>query len=157
MIEQRLIAAGGLPIAAKLIAGLAMTCLCLIALLWLCIYINLQQFRGAQTLKTQLTAAQVQGAAELQECANTNGRVNQTVAVLGDELHACRGAEQRVNDALQLAYSQRQRAQRNADKQLKLKNEAIQAIARTHETCGRGICRALSDELLSIPTKAKPE
>lgn len=157
MIEQRLMAAGGLPIAAKLVAALSLACLVLGLLLAISIYVNVRQHRGgaafALEMAGQLAASEARGRAELQACADTNARVNQTVAVLGDELHACRGEEQKINDALALAQRQRARALSEADGQARMRREAVEAIARTHESCGRPICRALSDELLGRPAE----
>jgi hypothetical protein len=155
VIEQRLIAAGGLPIAAKLVAALSLACLVLGLLLALSVYVNVRQHRGgaafALEMGGKLAASEARGRAELQACADTNARVNLTVKVLGDELHACRGEEQRVGDALLLAQRQRARALREADGQARMRREAVEAIGRTHESCNRPICRALSDELLGHP------
>lgn len=157
MIEQRLIAAGGLPIAAKLVAALSLTCLMLGLLLALSIYVNVRQHNGAAAdaleMAGKLATSEASKRAELQACADTNARVNLTVGVLGDELHACRGEEQRIGDALALAQRQRRRALSEAEGQARMRREAVEAIARNDESCNRPICRALSDELLRGPAE----
>lgn len=155
MIEQRLLAAGGLPVAAKLVAALAVACLVLAALLGLSVWGNWHLFQSgakvAANLGAKLAASEAKGAAELASCAGTNANVVATVHALGDELHACRGSEQKIDEARRLALRQRERARQTADGEAQMRREAIEAIVRRDENCSRPVCRALSDELLSPP------
>jgi hypothetical protein len=157
MLGERLIAAGG----AKLISALAIACLLLFALLILSAWGNWYQFRShgrtVTTLASQLAASEAKGAAELNACAGVNKNVVATVQVLGDELHACRGEEQRIDEARALALRQRDRARQDAESQARMRSEAIEAIARRDESCNRPVCRALSDELLGRPADGNAE
>jgi hypothetical protein len=151
MFGDRLLAAGG----AKVVGVLAMSCIVLGLLLAASLAGHWVQFRGsarlAADLGAKLAAAEARGRAEIEACTATNARVAGTVRVLEQELHACRGQEQRIREAHQLALRQRERARREAEGQERMRREAVDAIARNDEDCRRPLCRALSDELLGTP------
>lgn len=162
MIEQRLIAAGGMPIAAKVVAALSLACLMLGLLLGLSVYINVQQHRGAASMALklggQLAASEARGAAELQACGDTNARVNQTVQVLGDELHQCRGQQQDMAGDLALAFRQRDRARRAVTAEIQQRQTTVQLLVERNESCApRALCRAVSDQLLGAPADRPAE
>ncbi len=152
MLGDRLIGIGG----AKLVGALAVACLVLAALLVLSVFVNYQQFRGtarvALDLSTKLAASEANGAAQIGICAETNARVNTTVGLLGDELQACRGEHQRIDQVYQQALRQRDRARKAAEGERAMREEVIRRIYETKSDCrawaDAAVCRALSDELL---------
>lgn len=153
MLLDRVVSAGG----AKLLPGLAIACLVLLLLLGISAYAHVLQFRSRTAVVTELTQTKATSAADLRACGATNTNVVATVHALGKELHACRGSEQELGDSLRLATLQRDRAKRAAAGEKRKRIEAIDDIAKTHATCSRPVCRALSDELLSSPTGDQPQ
>lgn len=157
MLGDRLIATGG----AKLVGAQALACIVLTLLLGLSIVVNVLQVRGKAravgAVEAQLAAVVATAGADRATCETVNRNVNATVAVLGDELHACRGSEQKLDDARRLALRQRERARQAADGEARMRREAIEAIVRRDENCSRPVCRALSDELLGHPAEVVPE
>lgn len=148
MLGDRLIATGG----AKLVGWLAIACLVLVLLLILSGLGHWAQFKSTVKvtagLGQQLAKSEAQGAADLGACAAKNANVTATVGVLGDELHACRGAEQQLNADLRKALQARDKSRQAAAREAQQKREAIEAIVRRDAMCSRPVCRALSDELL---------
>lgn len=143
----------------KLATLLLYACLALAAMLAVSVTANYWQWRGGMrvtaALGQQLLAAQARATAELQACAAVNRNVVATVEVLGHELHHCRGKEQRHADALELARRQRARALAEAEGQARMRVQVIEDIGRRDASCHRGICRALSDQLLQPSDPAR--
>jgi hypothetical protein len=152
LFGDRLIATGG----AKLVGALAIACLLLAALLVISVIVNVRQFNGATKLALdlggKLAASEAKGQAEAQACKDTNERVNTTVRMLGDELHACRGEHQRIDEQFALALRQRDRARTAAEAERAQREEVIRRIYETNSDCRAwadgAVCRAVSDELL---------
>lgn len=153
MITDRLSALG----APKLL----LVILILASLLGLSVAVNVWQVgdkeRAVGKISADLAAAQATADSDRNTCAAVNQSANATVAVLGDELHACRGQEQRVLEQRDLALRQRARALKAAEGEAYMRRETIEAIARNDENCHRPICRALSDELLSPAPEARDQ
>lgn len=150
MIADRLIAFGG-PKLLALIFVLA-------ALLGLSLTVNVLQVRGKAKavgeVRAELAAVQATAGADRRTCEAVNQSANATVDLLGEELQACRGQEQKVLEQRDLAMRQRARALKAAEGEAYMRHAAIEAIARNDENCRRPICRALSDELLRPTTQA---
>lgn len=144
MLADRVLSVG----AAKLLP----ICVVLAALFAISVAVNIWQVsaKAEAVGKVEAQLAEIKAGAEsdLRACEGINRNAVATVQVLGDELHACRGQEQKITEQRDLAVRQRDRARRAADGEARMRHEAIEAIARTHEDCRRPICRALSDELL---------
>lgn len=144
MITDRLIAFGG-PKLLALIFVLA-------ALLGLSLTVNVLQVRGKAKavgeVKAELAAVQATAGADRRTCEAVNQSANAAIDLLGEELQACRGQEQKIAEQRDLAMRQRSRALKAAEGEAYMRHEAIKAIARNDESCNRPICRALSDELL---------
>lgn len=141
---------------------LAIACLVLAALLCISAIGNWSQFTANVKLeekrKSDVAIAEARGDAELKTCAGTNTNNVATIGALGDELHKCRGEEARLTEALGLALRQRERARQQAEGELRMRREAIEAIRRNDANgCDRPICRALSDELLGNPPGAEDQ
>lgn len=139
----------------KSTAWLALGCLVLGLALIGSIALNVWQVsdkaKAVGQVEAKLAALKAGSEADLRTCAATNRNNVATVQVLGDELHACRGQEQKISEQRDLAMRQRDRARRSAEGEARMRSEAVEAIARTHEDCRRPVCRALSDELLRKP------
>lgn len=152
MLGEQLIRIGG----ARLVAALAAALIAVTLLLVVSVTLNVRQHSNAATAATAaaaaLSAAEAKARSDLAACGDTNAREVATARALGAELLACRGTQQRIDEALALARRQRDRARREADGQAQMRREAIEAIARTDESCNRPLCRALSEQLLSDPT-----
>lgn len=125
----------------------------LLILLSVSIWVNTRQHDTVQGLYTKLADAIAKGAADVTVCTSVNANAMATVEILGDELHACRGQEQKVVEQRDLALRQRKRALKAAEGEAYMRREVIEAIARNDENCSRPICRALSDELLGDKTE----
>jgi DNA gyrase/topoisomerase IV subunit B len=146
LFGDRLIATGG----AKLVGALAIACLLLAALLVISVIVNVRQFNGATKLALdlggKLAASEAKGQAEAQACKDTK------VRMLGDELHACRGEHQRIDEQFALALRQRDRARTAAEAERAQREEVIRRIYETNSDCRAwadgAVCRAVSDELL---------
>lgn len=152
MLGERLMLAGG----AKLVGALAVACLVLAALLAVSVIGNVMQFRGsarlAADLGARLAASEARGRAELLICEQVNGRVNETVRLLGAELHDCQGRHQRIQQALARAVATRERERRQAADAARLTEESIRRTYETDPQCrawgDAAVCRARSDGLL---------
>lgn len=134
---------------AKALQILSVLSAVLLILLGLSVWVNSAQRKAVQTLSAKLADSVAQGAADLKVCAGVNANGVVTIQVLGDELHACRGQEQKIVEQRDLALRQRARALKAAAGEAYMRREVIEAIARNDESCSRPICRALSDELLN--------
>lgn len=152
MLGERLIVAGG----AKLVGALAVGCLVLALLLALSIAGNVLQFRGsarlAADLGARLAASEARGRAEILGCEQINGRVNETVRVLGEELHHCRGEHQRLEARLARAVALRQAERERIAEATRLRDESIRRIYERDPECrawgDMPVCRARSDGML---------
>lgn len=157
MIGERLIATGG----ARLVGALALACITLTLLLGLSVALNVLQVRGKAravgVVEAQLAAVVATAGADRKTCEAANQSANATVEVLGNELHVCRGQEQKIFEQRDLAMRQRARAQKAAEGEVYMRHEAIEAITRDNEDCRRPICRALSDELLDAPARVEDQ
>lgn len=144
MLGERLIVAGG----AKLVGALAVGCLVLALLLALSIAGNVLQFRGS----ARLAASEARGRAEILGCEQINGRVNETVRVLGQELHHCRGEHQRLEARLARAVALRQAERERIAEATRLRDESIRRIYERDPECrawgDMPVCRARSDGML---------
>lgn len=153
MIADRLIAFGG--------PKLLLLIFVLTLLLGLSVTANVLQVRGKARavgeVKAELAAALATAGADRKTCEAVNQSANATVDLLGEELQACRGQEQKVLEQRDLAMRQRARAQKAAEGEAYMRHEAIEAIARDNEDCRRPICRALSDELLDAPARVEDQ
>lgn len=106
-------------------------------------------------LTAKLSATQATADADRSACEVINRSANASIAMLGEELTACRGQEQKVLEQRDLALRQRSRALKAAEGEAQMRRAAIEAIARDDESCSRSVCRALSDELLGTGTETR--
>ena len=151
MITDRLLALGS--------PKLLLATVILALLLFLSAAINVWQVgdkaRAVGEVEAKLASAKATADSDRNTCVAVNQSANATIAVLGDELHACRGQEQDIANQRDLALRQRARALKAAEGEAFMRREAIEAIARNDENCRRPICRALSDELLNPVSEAR--
>lgn len=160
MLGDRLLLAGG----AKLVSALAIGCLVLGALLAVSVTANVLQFRGsarlAADLGARLAASEARGRAEILGCEQINDRVNQTVRLLGQELHACRGEHQRVEQRLAKVVSDRAAQRERAAAAAREREESIRRTYETDAQCrawgSAPVCRARSDGMLSAAPDGSP-
>lgn len=160
MLGERLLLAGG----TKLVSALAMGCLVLSALLAVSITANVLQFRGsarlAADLGARLAASEARGRAEILGCEQVNGRVNETVRILGKELHACRGEHQRIEQRLARVVSDRAAARDRAAAAAREREESIRRTYETDPQCrawgSAPVCRARSDRMLGPAPDGSP-
>lgn len=144
------------PVAAKIIAALSIACIVLTLLLIASGVIHYWQFQRASKVTTalasQLAASEARGAAQMAECAATNERVAGTVHVLGNELHACRGDNQKIEEQRALVMRERDRARREAAGQAQMRAEVIRRLYETNTDCrawgDAPVCRGRSEQLL---------
>lgn len=147
-------------IASKLaVPKLMATILVLFILLVLSVGLNIWQVgekaRAVGEVAAKLSATQATADADRSACEVINRSANASIAMLGEELTACRGQEQKVLEQRDLALRQRSRALKAAEGEAQMRRAAVEAIARDDESCNRSVCRALSDELLGTGAETR--